>query len=123
MTVMAQMLTGRTVLDFDALMRGRTAFDYDDITLAPRLPSTLVHRSDAAPDVTFGPLTLRAPVIGSPMPDVCGPAMCQALAGQGALGILHRFQPVGEEVRRLKEAADATGGAVAAAVGVTDDHQ
>ncbi|MBV9101744.1 MAG: guanosine monophosphate reductase [Candidatus Dormibacteraeota bacterium] len=120
---MAQTLMGRPVLEFDALMRGRIAFDYDDITLAPRLPSTLLHRSEATPDVAFGPVTLRAPMLGSPMPDVCGLAMCWALAGSGALGILHRFQPVGEEVRRLKEAAEAAAGPVGAAVGVTDDYQ
>lgn len=117
---MAQTLTGRPQQDFDALMRGRTAFDYDDITLTPRLPSTLVHRSDAATDVAFGPVALRTPLLGSPMPDVCGLAMCRALAGGGALGILHRFQPIGEQVRSLREANEA---AVGAAVGVTDDYQ
>src|SRR5579864_3927335 len=123
MDAMDQTLIGRPAPDVRSLTRAGTAFDYDDVTLIPRLPSTLAHRSDAVPDTAFGPVALRVPLIGSPMPDVCGLAMCTALAGGGALGIMHRFQPIGEQLRRVREAAQTTDGAVGAAVGVTDDYQ
>src|SRR5438132_4217800 len=85
------------------------AFDYDDVTLVPRVASTLAHRAEAEPHVAVGPARLLVPLIGSPMPDVFGVEMCVALAGQGALGIVHRFQPIEEEVRELR-AVTAAGG-------------
>jgi len=61
------------------------------------------------------------PVMGSPMPDVCGWEMCQALASLGALGIVHRFHAISEQVAEYRRAAEA--GAVGAAVGVTGDFR
>jgi len=97
------------------------AFDYDDLTLVPRLVSTLVHRADAKPAVDVGPAHLDIPLIGSPMPDVCGVEMCVALAHHGALGLLHRFQPLGEQVRDFKAASSAA--VVGAAIGITGDYR
>src|ERR1035437_4538178 len=71
------------------------AFDYDHVSLVPRVASTLTPRADAEPEVTVGPVRLRLPLLGAPMPDVCGPEMCRALAAGGALGVPARFQPVG----------------------------
>jgi IMP dehydrogenase/GMP reductase len=110
----------RSAVDVAMLRATPVAFDYDDITLVPRRPSTLEHRSHARPEVTVGPAHLTVPLIGSPMPDVCGIEMCRALAGDGALGILHRFQSISEQVRQLREAVD---GPLGAAVGVTGDFE
>jgi IMP dehydrogenase len=98
------------------------AFDYDDITLVPRRASTVAHRAQAEPHVDVGPAHLSVPLLGSPMPDVCGVEMCIALARHGALGILHRFQPIDAEIRELRAVA-AAGGSVGAAIGVTGDYQ
>ncbi len=78
------------------------AFDYDHLSLVPRVSSSLTHRADADPEVKVGPLRLRLPLLGAPMPDVCGPDMCSALARAGALGVLHRFQPVAEQVAEFE---------------------
>ena len=100
------------------------AFDYDDISLVPRHASSLPHRSDARPAVSLGAITLEVPILASPMPDVCGPEMCEALAEAGALGILHRFQTVEDEVEEFRSASARTGpAAVGAAVGVTGDYR
>jgi IMP dehydrogenase len=88
----------------------------------PRVPSTLAHRTEAVPAVDFGPVQLTVPLIGSPMPDVCGVDMCQALGAHGALGVLPRFQPVDEQVAELRLIA-AAGGPLAAALGVTGDYR
>jgi IMP dehydrogenase/GMP reductase len=99
-------------------------FDYDDISLIPRHASSLAHRSDANPSVILGPIKLEAPIVGSPMPDVCGPEMCDALAEVGALGILHRFQPVADQVDQFGLAAGRFGAtAVGAALGITGDFR
>ncbi|MHB8487841.1 MAG: guanosine monophosphate reductase [Candidatus Dormibacteria bacterium] len=98
------------------------AFDFDDVSLVPRRRSTLVHRTEALPAVDFGPAQLAVPLIGSPMPDVCGVDMCRALGEHGALGILPRFQPVEEQAAELGEVA-AAGGPLAAALGVSGDYR
>ena len=98
------------------------SFDYDDVTLAPRVASSLAHRSDAHPAVAVGPARLQMPMLGSPMPDVCGVDMCLALADNGALGVLHRFQSIDAQVDDLR-AVLRHRGAVGAAIGSTDDYR
>jgi IMP dehydrogenase len=98
------------------------AFDYDDLSIVPRHVATLAHRSDARPTVDVGAARLQVPMLGSPMPDVCGVDMCAALAQSGALGILHRFQPIDEQARDLREVMRSTD-AAGAAVGITGDFK
>jgi IMP dehydrogenase len=99
------------------------AFDYDHLSLVPRVVSTLTHRADASPEVDLGPLRLRLPLIAAPMPDVCGPEMCRALAAGGALGVLHRFQPPADQVAQFHASHDGAPLAVGAAIGVTGDYR
>ena len=106
----------------DALPR---AFDYDDISLCPRVASTLLHRAEADPCTTIGPIRLDLPLIASPMPDVCGATMARVLATQGALGLLHRFASIEDQVVEFESAAAGLGDAVprvGAAVAVTGDY-
>ena len=99
------------------------AFDYDHISLVPRVASSLMHRADADSRVQLGPLELRVPILAAPMPDVCGPEMCRALASAGALGVLHRFQPVDSQVQLFASSHDGNPVATAAAIGVTGDYR
>jgi IMP dehydrogenase len=101
--------------------RAPHAFDFDHVSLVPRVASSLRHRSDADPAAALGPLRLELPLVGSPMPDVCGPQMCAALAEQGTAGVLHRFHTVDEQVRQLRELSVRRD--VPVAVGVTGDYQ
>ena len=112
-------LTARTPAPLE---ESAVALDYDDVTLVPRVTSTLAHRADARPAVVLGPLQLQVPMLGSPMPDVCGVDMCLALAEHGALGVLHRFQSIDAQVAELREVLQH-GGPVAAAVGSTGDYR
>jgi IMP dehydrogenase/GMP reductase len=98
------------------------AFDFDDVSLLPRVRSTLAHRTEALPVVDVGPVRLTVPIIGSPMPDVCGVDMCRALGEYGALGVLPRFQSLEDQEAELLEVA-AAGGPLAAALGVTGDYR
>ena len=103
-----------------------TAFDYDHISLAPRVVSEIAHRSDVCPDVEVGPLRLGLPILGSPMPDVCGTDMARALARHGALGILHRFDSIENQVAAFQDAGQGLAASVSpvgAAVGVSGDYQ
>lgn len=110
-----------------ALLQSGLAFDYEHLTLVPRVASSLEHRGDALPELRLGDAHLTVPLIGSPMPDVCGMDMCQVLAREGALGILHRFQPIEAQRQEFTDAArpaaDGVGAPVGAAVGVTGDYR
>lgn len=102
------------------------AFDYDHVSLAPRIVSEVAHRGDACTEADFGPVHLQLPILGSPMPDVCGTEMAKALAKHGALGILHRFDSIESQVTAFRDAGNARPGqsaCVGAAVGVTGDYQ
>ena len=105
------------------------AFDYDDISLVPRVVSTLAHRVDAEPTMDLGPVRLTLPIIGAPMPDVCGTEMCRALAAAGGAGLLHRFQPIADQVQGTRGANVVTSPTglrsldLGAAVGVTGDFE
>ena len=46
-------------------------FDYSQITLVPRVVSTLKSRSEADTSVVFAGEKLSVPLIASPMRDVC----------------------------------------------------
>jgi IMP dehydrogenase len=102
---------------------GSAALDFANLTLVPRTVSSITSRASVRSEVALGGAVLRGPLIGSPMPDVCGPAMCRALAGLGCLGILHRFQPIADQVEQFREATAGLGPglAVGAAVGVVGD--
>ncbi|HEY4026595.1 MAG TPA: guanosine monophosphate reductase [Candidatus Dormibacteraeota bacterium] len=104
---------------------GDVALDFPGLTLVPRTVSTITTRAAVRSEVVLGDAVLQGPLIGSPMPDVCGPAMCRTLAELGCLGVLHRFQSVAAQVEQFLEATTglAAGQAVGAAVGVVGDFQ
>lgn len=102
------------------------AWDFDHLSLVPRVVSTLLHRTDAQPEVTLAEARLRVPMLASPMPDVCGRQMCEAMAGEGALGVLHRFGSVEQQVAELRAVLASMPDQErrpAAAVGVTGDYR
>ena len=70
----------RSEVNVGSLLESGFAFNYDDLTLVPRIVSTLQHRADARPEIRLGPFQLALPLIGSPMPDVCGEKMCRVLS-------------------------------------------
>src|SRR5512135_3445048 len=93
----------RPEVTISSLLESGFAFNYDDLTLVPRVVSTLHHRVDARPEIQLGPFQLALPLIGSPMPDVCGESMCRVLAQEGAMGILHRFHSIESQQREFEQ--------------------
>src|SRR5213595_2116630 len=92
----------RPEVNIGSLLESGFAFNYDQLTLVPRVVSTLQHRVDARPEIQLGQFQLALPLIGSPMPDVCGETMCRVLAQEGTLGILHRFQSIESQQREFE---------------------
>jgi IMP dehydrogenase/GMP reductase len=104
---------------------GAPALDYANLTLVPRIASSITSRAAVDPGLALGEVRLRGPLIASPMPDVCGPELCRTVAEVGCLGILHRFQPLEAQVEQFRQATAglAPGQAVGVAVGVTGDYR
>ena len=122
---MSMKKVARPEVNVGNLLESGFAFNYDHLTLVPRVVSTLEHPADAQPEMLLGPFQLALPLIGSPMPDVCGEKMCRVLAQEGALGILHRFQSIESQQREFElvlHEGDVGDTAVGAAIGITGDY-
>jgi IMP dehydrogenase len=108
---------------------------YDDIWLVPRVVSTLEHRSEADTSIECFGFKLSVPVMTSPMPDVCNGEMAYTLAKFGALGIIHRFQNIGDQLKQFSwninfvnqenavEYQNISKAQIACAIAVTGDYQ
>lgn len=79
---------------------------YKDLTLVPRVCSTLEHRSEAETSIVlttpYFEITLQLPLIAAPMGDVCNGKMAGKLSLLGAMGIIHRFQSVEDQVSQFQ---------------------
>jgi len=78
---------------------------YDQVTLIPRVVSSLEHRAEADTSVQFGPVKLSIPLIAAPMPDVSNGLMADKLMQLGSLGFIHRFQHPDEMQNELLKSA------------------
>jgi IMP dehydrogenase len=93
---------------------------YDQISLIPTKISSLEHRAEADTSVQFGPVKLQVPIIAAPMPDVCDGWMAEELQRVGALGIIHRFQPLEQQAKHFYETGAGPMLAWGAAVSLKD---
>lgn len=75
---------------------------FDDVLILPNY-SDLDSRKDASLEFKYKQLFLDLPIIGSPMDTVCGSDMCIALAENGALGILHRFMSIEDNLEEYSK--------------------
>jgi len=88
--------------DLDSQLREGLSFD--DVLLVPQ--STDVTPAEVDPRTRIaGGITLRCPILSSPMDRVTGARMAIAMAREGGLGILHRNMSVeaqAQEVDKVK---------------------
>lgn len=91
--------------------------DYDDISLIPRVVSSIVSREEIKLDEELFPgLRLTVPIISSPMIDVTSGYIAKKMRELGGVGVLHRFCSIEEQLEALKY----TGPEVICAVGLDD---
>ncbi|MCB0996773.1 MAG: IMP dehydrogenase [Acidimicrobiales bacterium] len=95
----------------------RLGLAYDDVLLVPRRSSVRSRQQVSTATRLSRRIALDVPVVAANMDTVCESEMAIAMAGLGAVGIIHRFLPIDShaaEIARVK-AADSTypvGGAV-----------
>ena len=106
----------------------RKAVTYDDVLLVPQY-SNIKSREDIDIGNTLcDNIRLEVPIIGAPMDTVTESEMAFAMARNGALGVIHRYNEIDEQAGMVQEIHHAltpiSGPApvIAAAVGVTGDY-
>jgi len=95
------------------------ALSYDDVSLRP-CKSPVESRSNVSLESPlFQDITLENPIISAPMDTVTEQDMAQAMADVGAVGIIHRYLSVDEQVEQI----EAVDGLVGATIGINDGWQ
>ena len=78
------------------------AVTYDDVQLIPRF-SNIASRSDCKTNTKFTRnFSIETPLVAAPMDTICEAAMMLALAEAGAVGCLHRFMTIEDQVAQIK---------------------
>lgn len=78
------------------------ALSYDDVLLLPKY-SSVSSRSTVSTQTYLTPkITLQIPVVGANMDTVTESAMAIALAQQGGIGIIHRYNTIAQQVREIE---------------------
>jgi IMP dehydrogenase/GMP reductase len=81
----------------------RKYLSFNDVFIAPQY-STVPSREGLDTTTQLGPLTLKLPVISANMPSITGIDMCIEMAANGGLGILPRFDTIGNSVEAFAKA-------------------
>lgn len=102
-----------------------TAITFSDVLIVPQYSEVL---SRVHVDITsdMGPFKLRVPIISANMKDITGAKMAYELSKLGALGILHRFMPIEENVNAFYDCMideDNNPYSVGVSVGVKEEEK
>lgn len=90
---------------------------FDDILMAPSY-SDIESRSDPSIETRLSSdFTLEKPIISSPMDTVTEHHMASEIGSHGAMGIIHRFMSVGEQIENISRVLESNS-PVAFAMGV-----
>jgi IMP dehydrogenase/GMP reductase len=76
--------------------------NFDDVLIEPQF-SFVRSRKDVDVSTDFLGMKLSLPVMNSNMDTVASPELCRALAEYGAVGTLHRFWSIEENVKAFKD--------------------
>lgn len=94
---------------------------YDDVLLLPQYSEVTPTRTDLEGKLTQN-ISLKIPVVASPMDTVCEAEMGSAIGRLGGYGIIHRNLSIAKQAEQLKSVLKQ-GIMVGAAVGVGPDFQ
>tara|TARA_R110000824_G_scaffold67377_8_gene174589 strand:+ start:32995 stop:34023 length:1029 start_codon:yes stop_codon:yes gene_type:complete len=101
----------------------REALTYDDVLLVPRYSEIKSRNEIDMGNELDAHRWFDFPVISSPMDTITELDMAIAMASNGALGVIHRYNKIQEQVEIVRKFKDAIKDApVAAAVGISGDY-
>jgi len=84
----------------------KSYYSFDDIFLIPKFTDCF-SRSDLSTSVEIGDFSLKIPVISANMDTITGPAMATEMWGLGAVGALHRFSTIDENLKMYEKITDS----------------
>lgn len=93
---------------------------FDDVLLVPQL-GVLEKRSQADLSTALGEISLKLPLVSSPMQSVTEKEMALAMYLAGGFGIIHRFMTVEEQVEQAKSFTDPLSYGVA--IGINEGYE
>jgi IMP dehydrogenase/GMP reductase len=96
----------------------KTLLTFDDVLILPRF-SKINSRQEVDLSANLGGLKLKVPVLSANMDTVTDVSFAKAMAKQGGVGVLHRFEPVSKTLQNLKAQASFP---VMASFGLGDDE-
>jgi len=101
----------------------RDALAYDDVLLVPQYSDIESRQEVSLESALDNVLSIKLPIISSPMDTVTGTEMASTLSDLGALPIVHRYNSVAEQAKIIKDAVNATQElpVIGAAIGVAGD--
>ena len=100
---------------------------FSNMSLVPRVISSVEHRSDVSLKCDIGGMILNPPFILSPMPDCSSEEFCAKFAKLGGMALLHRFQTIDNQRNAYASAIgrlyDTPKAQLGCAIGVTGDYK
>jgi IMP dehydrogenase len=100
----------------------KEALTYDDVLLVPQYSDIKSRKEVDLTSALDKDLSLKLPIISSPMDTVTESEMAYMMASLGGLGIIHRYNSIDEQAGMVAEVIGAGAQVVGAAVGVSDDY-
>ncbi len=97
------------------------ALSYDDVLLVPQYSDITSREEVDISNQLDDNITLRLPVIASPMDTVSEFEMASAISKYGGMAIIHRYMDPLEQVRTVSDLKSETGAVVGAAIGTGHD--
>jgi IMP dehydrogenase len=104
----------------DIKNRGR-GLTFDDVLIMPQRSDVRSRRDPALSSKLTRKLDIEVPILSANMDTVTGVDMAIAMGKLGALGILHRFASVEEQVEMVRKVKESGAKIISASIGVGDD--
>jgi len=106
----------------DIPKRGR-GLTFDDVLIMPKRSDVRSRRDPSLTSRLTKKLTIDTPIISANMDTITGPEMAIAMHKLGALGILHRFASIEEQVAMVHQVKESGAKIISASIGVGDDSK
>ena len=99
----------------------KQAYSFDDVLLTPKY-SDIKSRSEVSLSASLGSFKFSLPVISAPMDTITEADMAAAMYKAGGLGIVHRYNSIESQARKVHTAYEQGAKNVGAAIGMTGDY-
>jgi IMP dehydrogenase len=100
----------------------KTSYCFDDVLLVPRFSDIVSRKEIDLSQNLDNNISLRIPVISSPMDTVTESEMCLSMSSAGGIGIIHRYNDIKKQASIASCAIEDGATLVGAAIGVSGDY-